>query len=78
MGFAKHQHELATGAHVSPNPEPPLPPPSPPNPSGFSQNTDFEYPASRIEPALAIYFKYGNIHVSVLVPQIIPPSSSPT
>ena len=33
---------------------------------------------SCIEPGLAIYFTYDNIHVSMLVSQIIPPSLSPT
>ena len=37
-----------------------------------------ECPVSCIEPGLAIYFTYGNIHVSVLFSQIIPPSPSPT
>ena len=56
----------------------PLPPPAPPNPSGLSHRTSFECPASCIELALVIYFTYGNVHVSVLISQIIPPSSSPT
>jgi len=33
---------------------------------------------SRIELALVIYFTYGNIHVSMLVSQMTPPSPSPT
>ena len=37
-----------------------------------------EHPVSCIEPGLAIYFTYGNIHVSMLFSQIIPPSPSPT
>ena len=78
--FAIHQHESATGAHVSLHPEisPPPPPPSPLHPSGLSQNTSSECPASRIKPALVIYFTYGNIHVLLLLSQITPPSSSPT
>ena len=43
-----------------------LPPPSRPHPSGLSQNTGFECPASCIELALGMYFTYGNIHVSML------------
>ena len=55
-----------------------LPPPSSFHPSGSSQCTGFERPVSCIEPGLVIYFTYGNIHVSTLFSQIIPPSSSPT
>ena len=56
----------------------PLTPPSTPHPPGLSQSTGFECSASCIELALAIYFTYGNIHVSMLLSQIIPPSPSPT
>ena len=52
--------------------------PSPPYPSGLSQSTDFGWLASCIELALVIYFTYGNIHVSMLFSQIIPPVPSPT
>ena len=55
-----------------------LPPPSPPHPSGSSQCTSPEHPVSCIEPGLAIYFTYDNIHISMLFSQIIPPSPSPT
>ena len=54
-----------------------LPPPSLPHASGLSQSTNFGYPASCIKLALVIYFTYGNIHVSMLFFQIIPPSPSP-
>ena len=37
-----------------------------------------EHPASCIEPGLAIYFTYDNIHVSMLFFQIVPPLPSPT
>ena len=76
--FAIHQQESAMDAHVSPNPEPPSPPPSPPHPSGLSQSIDFECPASCIKLALVICFTCGNICVSMLFSQIIPPSPSPT
>ena len=60
----------------------PLPPPSPSHPSGSSQCTGPEHPISFIEPGLVICFTYtcihGNIHVSMLFSQIIPPSPSPT
>ena len=49
-----------------------LPPPSAPHPSGLSQCTGFECPASCIEVALVIYFTYGNIQVSMLFSQIVP------
>ena len=65
------------GVHVSPilNPAPTsLPIPSP----GLSQCTGFECPFSCIKLGLVIYFTYGNINVSVLFSQIIPPSPSPT
>ena len=55
-----------------------LPPPFPPHRSGSPQNTGFECPASCMELTLVIYFTYGNIHVSMLFSQIIPPSPSPT
>ena len=51
----------------------PLLPPSPPYPFGLSQSTSFVCPASCIELALVIYFIYGNIYVSMLFSQVIPP-----
>ena len=75
--FAIHWHESAMGVHVFPIMSP-LPPSSPSHPSGSSQCTIPEHPVSCIEPGLAIYFTYDNIHVSVLFSQIIPPSPSPT
>ena len=56
----------------------PIPPPSPSHPSGSSQCTSPEHSISCIEPGLAIYFTYGNTHVSMLFSQIIPPLPSPT
>ena len=78
MVFAIHQHESAIGIHVCPCPEPLSSPPSPPCPSGLSPSTSFEFHASCTELALIIYFTYGNVHVSRLFSQIIPPSPSPT
>ena len=72
-----HWHESAMGVHVSPILNP-LPPPSPSHPSGSSQCTSPEHPASCIKPWLAICFTYDHIHVSMLFSQIIPPSPSPT
>ena len=53
-----------------------LPPHS--HPSGSSQCTSPECPASCSKPGLVIYFTYDNIYVSMLFSQIIPPSPSPT
>ena len=53
-----------------PHPETPLPP----YPSRLSQSTGFGCPASYIKLPLAIYFIYGNVYVSMLFSQIIPPS----
>ena len=44
----------------------------------LSQCTSPYCPVSCMEPGLAIYFIYGNIHVLMLFSQIIPPSPSPT
>ena len=51
---------------------------SPSRPSGSSQCTGPEHPVSCIEPGLATCFRYDNIHVSVLLFQIIPPLPSLT
>ena len=49
------------------------PPPSPLCPSGLSQSTGFGNSASCMELALVICFTYGNVQVSMLFSQIIPP-----
>ena len=49
----------------------PLPPPSTSHPSGSSQCKGPEIPVSYTK--LVIYFTYGNIRVSILLSQIIPP-----
>ena len=77
IGFAIHQHESATGVHVFPILNP-LPPPSPSHPSGSSQCTSPEHPASCIEPGLAIHFTYDNLHVLMPFSHIILPLPSPT
>ena len=64
--------------YMCPPSQSPLPPGSPSHPSGLSQCTGFECPVSCIELGLVIYFTYGNIHVSMLFSQIIPPLPSPT
>ena len=55
----------------------PFPPPSPCHLSGSSQCTSPKHPVSCNKPGLAIHFTY-NIHVSMPVSQIIPPSPSPS
>ena len=54
-----------------------LPPPSLCHPSGSSQCTSPEHPVSCIEPGLVIRFTYDNLHVSMQLCHIIPPSPSP-
>ena len=54
----------------------PFSPPSPPtHPSRLSQSIGFGFLASYITLPLAIYFIYGNVYVSMLFSQIIPPPS---
>ena len=55
-----------------------LPTLNPPPISGLSRSIGFECPASCIRLALVIYFTYGNIYVSMLFSQIIPPLPSPS
>ena len=56
----------------------PLPPPSLLHPSGLLPDHGFMCPASCIKLGLPIYFTYGNVHVSMLFSQIIPPLPFPT
>ena len=75
-GFAIHRHEPAR-VHVCPHPEPLSHLPPHPIPRLF-QSTGFHCPASCIKLVLVISFTCGNIHVSILLSQIIPRSPSPT
>ena len=78
MVSAIHQHESTTGIHESPYHEPFSHLPPHPSPLGWPrESTDFGCPASCIKLALVICFTYGNIHVSMLFSQIIPPLPSP-
>ena len=77
-GFCHTLTGISHGCTCVPHAEPPLPPPSPSHASGSSQYTSPECLVSYIKPGLAIYFTYGNIHVSMLLSQIIPPLPSPT
>ena len=71
--YIMHIHRCTCVPHSEP-----LLSPSPSHPSGSSQCTGFECPVSCIELGLVICFTYGNIHVSMLFAQVIPPSPSPT
>ena len=75
-GFCHILTESAKGVQVSPI-QNPLPLPSPSHPSGLSQCSSFKCPVSCIKFGLVICFTYGNMHVSMLFSQIIPPSPSP-
>ena len=73
MVSAIHQHELAK----CPLPlEPPLPPSLPIQPLWVITEHKLWAPCGKLP--LATYFTYGNVDVSMLFSQIIPPSSSPT
>ena len=78
MASDTHQQESVTGICVTP---PSFEPPSnslPPPPSRLSPSTGFQFPTLHIKLALTISFTYGNLYVSMLFSQIIPPSPSPT
>ena len=75
--FAIYWHESATDLHVFPILNPPLP--------SLPITSLWVFPVhqpwalvSCIQPGLAICSTIGNIHVSMLFSQIIPPSPSPT
>ena len=71
------RHESATGMHMSP----PLAPPSPLHlisPPRSSRSAGLELPASYSDFPLAVYFTHGNVHDSVLLSQLAPPSPHPT
>ena len=57
--YGIYRQESATGALMSPLFWTSLPPPSPPHPSGLSQSTSFECPASYIKLSLVLCFSYG-------------------
>ena len=75
-GFCPTSVWICIGVHMSPPSWTPLPSSFPPYPSRFSWSTGFGCPASHIKLALVIYFPYGNVYVSVLFSQSIPPSPS--
>ena len=65
------------GVHV-PHPVSPSHRPPHPIPQGHPSALALSTPVSCIEPRLVMYFTYGNIDVSMLFSQIIPPLPSPT
>ena len=78
MVFAIHWHESAIGIHMSAPSwihAPTSRHPSPSYPCRLSQSTDFRFLASYIIFPLAICFTYGDVYVSMLFSQIIPPST---
>ena len=56
----------------------PFPPPSPSHPSRLLWSSGFGFLESYIKLPLAISFTYGNVYVSMLSSQLIPPSPSHT
>ena len=71
---AIQQHESAIGMHMPLLLEPPIPS----HPTWLSQSTGFEFPALHSKFPLAIYSTYGNVYVSMLLFQLVPPSPSTT
>lgn len=70
-----HQQKSAMGTHAPRHPDPP-PTSLSTHPSGLSWSTCFGCPASCIRLSLVICFTYGNVHISVLFSQVIPPLPS--
>ena len=90
LASAMYQHESAIGIHMNTyiHTSPYIhmssihtyvlpPPPTAFHSSRLSQSTRFELPASYSKFPLAIYFAYGDVYVSVLLFQFVPPFSFP-
>ena len=73
-----YQHESAVSIHMSPPSRKSLLSPTPSHASKLSQTIGFELPASYGKFALAIYFANGDVYVSMLLSQFVPPSPFPT
>ena len=71
---AIHQHESATGIHMSPPSWTPLPYTSLSQPSRLSQWVELAVSHSKFP--LTICFTYGNVYVSMLFSQFVPLSPS--
>ena len=71
--FAIHRHESPMGTHVSPLPEPPSQLPPHLIPLGCPRAPALGALLHALELTLVIYFTYGNVHVSIIFSQIIPP-----
>ena len=68
---AIHQHESATGIHMSPPSWTSFPPPSPCHSARLSQITDIGFFASYSKFLLALCFTYSKVYISMLLSQII-------
>ena len=74
---AIQQHESATSVHMFPPYWTSLSPPTLSHPSRLSQSNRFELPESYSKFPLDVYFTNGNVYVSRVLSQFIPPSPSP-